>query len=504
MELRTYQGRAVAATQGGWKDFQRQLGVAATGAGKTIMFSHLAATETGRTLILAHREELVNQAVQKLHDATGIFASVERGVQRAIPGHAVIVGSIQSMRRRLRKYQPNAFDLIICDEAHHALSDEWQAVLGHFHGARVLGVTATPDRGDRRNLGQYFQNVAFEIGLLELIADGWLCPLRAMKLHVELDARHLRIKRGEIKADDAAELLLPQVRELARAVAGEIWDRKALIFLPRCDVSEAFALALCEEGIEAAHVAGDSTNREELLSGFRRAGRGAALCNAMLLTEGYDQPDIDCVCVLRPTRSRALYAQMVGRGTRTADGKEFCLLLDPLWITGELDLCKPADLTAVSPLHREKLQARLDEGLDLMAAEGIAKSDVEEALARELEEAQKRRKAPRGFVDPLAWAVGIHDSNLTEYEAVMPWEEEPPTDSQRAELDAAGIWTERMTRGFATVLIERLRERARLGLATPKQVAKLRQFGNPNADVMTKGQAGMWLGHRLAGRKVAF
>lgn len=503
MQLRDYQTRAVGAVQAGWTQWQRQLGVAATGAGKTVMFSHLAAAEKGRTLILAHREELVTQAVEKLRQSTGIFASVEQGASRAMPGHGVIVGSVQSMRRRLKKYAPDAFDLVIADEAHHSLSEEWQAVLGYFESARVLGVTATPDRSDRRSLGMYYQNLAFEIGLLELIGSGYLCPLRALRLGVELDARSLRIKRGDIRADDAAELISPHLMELARAVAAEIWDRKALIFLPRCDVSEAFAAALCAQSIDARHVAGISDDRSEQIEWFAQAGPGSALCNAMLLTEGYDNPDIDCIVCLRPTKSRSLYAQIVGRGTRIADGKEYCLLLDPLWLSGEIDLCRPADLTAGNELHRDKLQARLDEGLDLLAAEAIAQKDVEEALAERLKEAQKMKKAPRGLVDPLAWAVGIHDSNLEQYEPAMPWECEAPTLEQMKELTEWGVWTENMTRGFAEKLLERLAQREALGLASPKQVMKLRQFGEPNADVMTKAQAGYLLGQRLNGRRAA-
>jgi superfamily II DNA or RNA helicase len=499
MNLRPYQQRALESIVAGWSMWRKQLGVAATGSGKTVIFSHLAAAEQGRTLILAHREELVNQAVSKLRQATGIFASVEQGSLRATPGHGVIVASVQSMRRRLAKYAHDAFSLIICDEAHHALSSEWQAVLQHFPEARVLGVTATPDRSDRRALGQYFQNVAFEVGLLELIGEGFLCPLRALRLSVELDTRHLRLRHGDISTNDAADLVTPQLRELAGAVAAEIWDRKALVFLPRCDVSEAFAAALCREGIEARHVAGVTDDREGQLEWFTAAPRGSALCNAMLLTEGYDQPDIDCIVCLRPTRSRSLYAQIVGRGTRTAEGKDFCLLLDPLWLSGEIDLCKPADLTAGNVLHRDKLQARLDEGLDLSAAEVIARQDVEEALAESLLEAQKNRKAPKGLIDPLAWAVGIHDSDLETYEPAMPWEEEPATPKQLQELRGYNIWTENMTRGFAVKLIERIRQRAQLKLASPKQLMKLRQLGEANAEIMTAGQAGMFLRQRFSG-----
>lgn len=501
MELRPYQQRAVDSVAAGWSQFQRQLGVAATGAGKTIIFSHIAAGERGRTLILAHREELVKQAAEKLRAATGIFATVEQGAQTAMPGHGVVVGSIQSVRRRLGKYEPDAFDLIICDEAHHSLAEEWQEVLGRFPSARVLGVTATPDRADRKSLGVFYQNIAFEIGLLELIGAGHLCNLRALRLPVEIDARSIKLRSGaDLSADVASDLLEPRLREVARAAAAEIWDRKTLVFLPRCDVSEKFAEALAAEGIQARHVAGDSEDREARLAWFKTAGPGTALTNAQLLTEGYDQPDVDCILCLRPTKSRALYCQIVGRGTRTAPGKDHCLLLDPLWLSGELSLCQPADLTAPTPQHRAALQVGLDAGLDLQEAESRAKLDVEAALAAQLEEAAKNRKAPKGLVDPLAWAVGIHDSDLEEYEPEMPWEDEPPTESQLKALSQAGICTDRMTRGFASKLLERLGRRAHLGLATPKQVMLLRRLGNPNAETMTREQAGHYIGQRIGGR----
>ena len=497
MKLRDYQRKAVEAVESGWTTHQRQLGVAATGAGKTIMFSHLAERQAGRTLILAHRHELVSQAVQKLHEATGIFASIEKGPSRAIPGHGVIVASVQTMRRRLAKYSPDAFDLVIADEAHHALSAEWQTVLRYFEPAKVLGVTATPDRADKKSLGQYFQGVAFEISLLELICSGYLAPIRTLKLSVEIDVRRLRAKAKEVSADDNAAVISPIIDKLARAVAAEIFDKKTLVFLPRCDVSQQFADALCCRGIDARHVSGDHGDRDGQLEWFKAAGAGSALCNAMLLTEGYDRPDVDCVVILRMTESRSLYAQMVGRGTRLFPGKTCCTVIDPLWITGKLDLCMPADLIATSPMHRAAVQARLDEGASLVEAEKIAQGDVVLLLAKQLKEAEKNRKAPKGLIDPLAWSIGLHDSDLSQYEAAMPWEEESPTGEQLETLGSFGIWTDKMTRGYAVKLLERITKRDSLGLATPKQVVKLRQFRHQNAETLTKAQAGYFLSSKF-------
>lgn len=502
MKLRDYQQIAVNAVEAGWQHAERQLGVAATGAGKTIMFSHLAARQEGRTLILAHREELIEQAVTKLHAATGIFAGVERASQRAMPGHGVIVASVQSMRRRLAKYRPDAFDLIICDEAHHALSPEWRAVLSHFTGCRrVLGVTATPDRADKKSLGKYFQRVAFEVTLLDLIQQGYLAPLRAKRLAVEVDMSALIKTRREISADEAAEAMHPRLVALAREVAEEVWDRKTLVFLPRCDVSEKFADLLSEYGVASRHVSGASVDRAECLEWFAQPGP-RALCNAMLLTEGYDEPSVDAICCLRPTKSRSLYSQIVGRGTRLSPGKDHCLILDPLWLTGEHSLCRPACLTGGNDLHREKLQEQLDLGLDLLEAETVAKVNVEEALARQLAAAAKKRKVPRGMVDPLAYALALHDGALAEYEPTMEWESAPAGDATMRVLADMGLWTDGMTAGYAAALLERIEERRRLGLASPKQVMLLRRMGEANAETMTQTQAGYALSKRI-GRRAA-
>lgn len=505
MILRPYQEKATVAVTTGWAEFQRQLGVAATGAGKTIMFSFLASQEAGRTLILAHRETLVNQAVQKLHSATGIFASVEQGANRAMPGHGVIVASVQSMRSRLSKYKSDAFDLIICDEAHHVLSDDWQKVLAHFPNARVLGVTATPDRADKKSLGQYFQNVAFEVGILELITSGHLCSLRALKLDVKINAGDIAKRKRDYNDQEASDAITPQLAQLARAVASEIWDKKALVFLPRCDVSELFAEALCAEGINARHVQGVSADRDDKLSWFQGAAAGSALCNAMLLMEGYDQPDIDCIVWLRMTKNRSLFMQGIGRGTRLFPDKEFCLVIDPLWICGEVNICQLADIVAPNQLHKEVLQRQLETGLDIVEAEARAKIDVETLLAERIKEARKNKKAPKGMIDPLAWSMGIHDSDLSEYEPTMPWEEENPTAAQVAMLKHWNIWveSESMTRGYALKLLERIKQRDEMGLATPSQVMLMRRLGNPDAETMSKEQASKFIAEDLQRKRRA-
>ena len=503
MNLRPYQQQAFDSITSGWAECQRQLAVIATGGGKTILFSHLAAAEPGRTLILAHRAELIQQAVAKLHAATGIFASVEMGDSRAIPGHGVVVGSVQSMRARLAKYDPQAFDLIIADEAHHALASEWQSVLRHFTSARVLGVTATPSRSDKKVLGSYFQRLACEVTLLDLIRDGFLSPIRALKLPVEVDVSALRTRRGDLAAGDVDGALSPRLEAVLDAAADEIWCRKTLVFLPLCETSRATAEGLRRRGIDARHIAGDSPDREEVKEWFSTPGP-KALCNAMLLTEGYDEPSIDCILTLRATQSGSLYSQIVGRGTRLHPDKEFLLLLDPLWVTGDHRLCKPADICAGSPEHRDALQAQLDLGEDLLEAEVKAQVNLAESLERKLKEAAKK-KAPKGLIDPVAWALALHDGDLAEWEPTMESDSEPATAGQMRDLAEFGLWAEgdRMCRGYAAALLRRVYERKRMGLASPKQVALLRKLGMANADTMTGAEAGYVFSRRLPGRRAA-
>jgi superfamily II DNA or RNA helicase len=498
MTLRPYQQQAVEAVAQGWGQWRRQLGVAATGAGKTIMFAHIAAQEAGRTLVLAHRAELVQQAADKIASATGLDVGVHMAHRIPHAGARVVVASVQTMQRRMAlNYGPDSFALCIADEAHHVLSPQWQEVLGYFGGARLLGVTATPDRGDRKQLREAFDGVAFDIGLLKLISEGYLSPLRATALDVELDAASLRLVAGEISADSAAEVLEPKLEELAREIARHALERKMLVFLPLCSMSERFASLLRAAGLDARHVAGDSPDRAETLHWFASAGKGAALCNAMLLTEGYDQPDVDCIACLRPVRSRALYQQIVGRGTRTAPGKEYCLLLDPLWLTGKHSLCGAPDLVAATPEVRERMAAAMADGADLGEAHRDAEEEAARKLAEALAEKERTARAPKGLVDPLAWSIGIEDVDLATYEPTMAWEEDPPTAKQLAMLERCGLSTGGMTRGLASALISRLIERQKQGLATAKQISLLRRAGHAHAGSMTREEASRLIARQM-------
>lgn len=226
MELRPYQQAAREAIEREWEGGRaRTLLVLPTGCGKTVVFCTVAKDVVdagGRVLILAHRGELLQQAADKLRAATGLGCSVERAEETSAGSwYRVTVGSVQTLMRpkRLARFAPDHFDAIVVDEAHHALSDSYQQVLGHFPGAKVLGVTATADRGDKRDLGQYFESVAYEYTLPTAIREGYLCPIRAETVPVAIDLAGVKVSSGDFAAGDLGTALDPYLGRIADEMA---------------------------------------------------------------------------------------------------------------------------------------------------------------------------------------------------------------------------------------------------------------------------------------------
>lgn len=488
MELRPYQQAALTAVLDEWdRGVDKTLLVLPTGTGKTIVFSAVAEEAVkrgGRVLILAHRGELLDQAADKLHKATGLVSALEKAESSCLGSwYRVAVGSVQSLQRqsRLDRFSPDYFSTIIIDEAHHCLSDSYQRVLSHFKSAHVLGVTATPDRGDMRNLGQYFETLAYEYALPQAIRDGYLTPIKALTVPLHLDLSSVGVQNGDFKAGDLGTALDPYLDAIADEMLKNCADRKAVVFLPLVKTSKKFRDILNAKGFRAAEVNGESDDRAEILREFE-AGKYNVLCNSMLLTEGWDCPSVDCVIVLRPTKVRSLYSQMVGRGTRLSPGKDHLLLLDFLWHTERHELCHPAALVAESPDVAKKMTENIEEAgaaVDIMEAEEQAESDVvaqrEESLAKQLEE-MKRRK--RKLVDPLQFEMSIQAEDLSGYVPTFGWEMGPATDKQRAALEKFGIFPDQVgNAGKAAMLLDRLDKRRSAGLTTPKQIRFLEGRG---------------------------
>lgn len=494
MELRPYQKEAMEAVLSQWETVNKTLLVLPTGCGKTIVFCALSeeAVRRGmRVLILAHRGELLMQASDKMAKTTGLICGVEKAELSAIDSWArIVVASVQTLSRdkRLNRYEADEFDVIIIDEAHHSLTDSYQVIMNYFKNAKVLGVTATPDRGDMRNLGEVYESLAYEYTLPEAIKAGYLVPIKAQTIPLTLDLSAVEMQSGDFKAGDVATALDPYLEQIAEEMASVCKNRKTVVFLPLVATSQKFCDILNSKGFKALEVNGNSKNRAEVLADFE-SGKANVLCNSMLLTEGWDCPAVDCVVVLRPTKVRGLYCQMVGRGTRPAPNKEDLLLLDFLWHTERHELCHPANLICQSEevakamtKNIEKVAESLCPAVDIMDAQSQAESQVlierEEALAKQLRQMRHRKKR---LVNPLQYEMSIQAEDLVNYEPSFGWEMDSPTQKQLGRLEKLGILPDDIeTAGKANQILERLDKRMAQGLTTPKQIRFLesRNFKN--------------------------
>lgn len=489
MELRPYQEEAREAIWREWDDgVLRTLLVLPTGCGKTIVFARVTedcVRNGDRVLILAHRGELLSQAADKIRKSTGLLCATEKAEETCLRSwYRITVGSVQSLCKssRLQKFSQDYFQTIIVDEAHHALSSSYQNILDHFPGAHVLGVTATPDRGDMRNLGQVFDSLAYEYTMPQAIKEGYLSPIKALTIPLKIDMSQVSIHNGDFSVGEIGTALDPYLEGIAEEMEKYCMDRKTVVFLPLIKTSEKFCDILNSHGFSAVEVNGESKDRAEIIRDFEN-GHYNVICNSMLLTEGWDCPAVDCIVVLRPTKVRSLYCQMVGRGTRLAPGKEHLLLLDFLWHTERHELCHPASLICENEEVAQKMTENLEKAagcpVDIEEAEKQASEDVvaqrEEALAKQLSEMKRRKKR---LVDPLQFEMSIQAEDLSGYVPAFGWEMAPPSDKQKQTLEKLGILPDQIDNaGKANKLLERLEKRRNAGLTTPKQIRFLEQRG---------------------------
>ena len=487
-DSRTYQVDAADAIFREWdKGNRKTLLVLPTGTGKTIVFCRVIeriVRQGGRVLVLAHRGELLSQAADKLSRVTGIGCGLEKGESSALDEWwPVVVGSVQTLMRpsRMELYSPDFFTAIIVDEAHHCLADSYQRVLDYF-AANVLGVTATPDRGDMKNLGQYFDSLAYEYSLPRAIRDGFLAPIKALTIPLKIDISAVSTQAGDYQAAALGSALDPYLEQIAEEMVDHCMDRKTVLFLPLIATSKKMQEYLHARGFHAMEVNGESHDRDQTLAAFDRAGPGTTLCNSMLLTEGWDCPSVDCIVPLRATKIRSLFCQMVGRGTRILNGKDYLLLLDFLWNTQKLDLCRPAHLISETADVAAKMTENINEALapvDLIEAEQKAEGDCvadrEEALAKKLAEMRHRKRA---LVDPLQFEMSIAANDLADYVPAFGWEMAPVSDGQRKALEKSGIYSDEIEcSGKAGLILDRIQKRRAEGLTTPKQIRFLEGKG---------------------------
>ena len=491
MELRPYQQQAKDAIFSEWENgIKKTLLVLPTGCGKTIVFAKVAeecVKGGSRVLILAHRGELLDQAADKIGKSTGLGCATEKAEQTCLGSwFRIVVGSVQSMMRekRLNQFPNDYFNTIIIDEAHHCISDSYQKVLRHFPDAEVLGVTATPDRGDMQNLGTVFESLAYEYTLPKAIKEGYLSPIKAVTIPLKIDMSAVGVQAGDFKSGDIATALDPYLESIAEEMEKYCSNKKTVVFLPLVKTSQKFRDILNNHGFKAAEVNGDSKDRAEILEAFDK-DQYNVLCNSMLLTEGWDCPSVDCIVVLRPTKVRSLYCQMVGRGTRLSPetNKDHLLLLDFLWHTERHGLCHPASLICESAEVAQKMTENMEKDagcvIDIEEAEKTASEDVvaqrEEALAKQLSEMKRRKKR---LVDPLQFEMSIQAEDLSGYVPAFGWEMAPPSEGQKKTLEKLGILPDAIENaGKASKILDRLDKRRREGLTTPKQIRFLESRG---------------------------
>lgn len=509
LPLRPYQKEAIAALWEGWMDpdVLHQLLSMATGCGKTVVFSELARemAELGRrSLILAHTDELIDQAIKRFTETTGMKAGREKAESYASRFEKVVVGSVQSMQGALRlsSWPKDHFFAVIVDEAHRALADSYQRVLQHFvaGGARVVGVTATVDRGDKRGLGEFFHRVAYDYGLLRAVRDGWLVRPIVKTMPVRIDLRGVTTKTTSEGTDldrgQVGERLIPFLGAIADAIKGEIHDEKVLIFMPSIETAQLMSGALNAAGVTSKWVAGGYNicpDRAERIAGHKR-GDFQALTNMAVLTEGYDDDSIKNIICLRATKIRSLYAQIIGRGTRpiadivhwlneastpearcrliSLSSKPNVKVLDFLWLYEKHDLCTPASLVTKDP---RVAQLMLGQDGDLLELEEQAERDLLKKLE---EEVKKNAKRKARTIDPLALATHLRDLEIADYEPVTEHDAAPITPKQRRVLQNNGIKVEALKgRGHASLIIGRILDRHAKGLATMRQVQFFGRLG---------------------------
>lgn len=344
LELRDYQSECVNAIDK--MNNGSGLVCMATGLGKTVVFSRIK--RKGKVLIISHREELVHQPL-KYYDCP---CGVEQGSETS-HGEQVISASVQSLIRRLDKFSPDEFDIIITDEAHHAAAESYKKIYSYFRPRIHVGFTATPNRGDKVRLDDVFSSIIFNRDLKWGIMNDWLSDVKCMRVEVSYNLTKVKRRMGDFIVSDLDKTINTK---LANKEIKDIYSKYArgqtLIFA--ASVSHAKNIAAEIEGAEC--VSADTKNRKEIIDRFT-SRQIPCLVNCMVFTEGTDMPLVETVIIARPTQNPSLYTQMVGRGLRKAEGKKYLTLIDCVGVTGKLDICTAPTLMGLDigdvPEHRK-------------------------------------------------------------------------------------------------------------------------------------------------------
>lgn len=404
MELRPYQEEARVRVHEEIEKGNNPLLIMATGTGKTHVFSHIEKDYVDRgqrVLTLAHLDPLISQAARQIHDITGIIPHVEQAKEWADVNHQLVIASVPTLRgERLQRFPKDNFGLVVTDEAHHGPAKSYQNIYEHFTSPH-LGVTATADRADRKTLGHIYNSIAYEYTIADAIEDGWLVPIKGKRVtDFDIDLSELRIARGDYQDGDLERIIAQYIAPISKAAAEETKGRKTLLFLPTVAASELTAEALRAHGVAAEAISGQDSREEQRRKRLAfKKGEITHLASCNLLLEGYDEPSIEAIVMLRPTTSRGLYTQAIGRGTRLHPGKEDLLLVEFTYNSAHHSLVRPYDLMAKAGFEdrvREKAAAAYDGSPQdileaLKAASAVAhdfETLIQDAIVRDYEWAE--------------------------------------------------------------------------------------------------------------------
>lgn len=336
--LRPYQQEAldniVSFSQ---KGINRQLIVLPTGAGKTVIFSHLPLIkkDTLPMLVLAHRAELLHQAQEKIAWSNpDLTIEIEQGEHHA--GHTdVVVASVPTMGRsqstRIEKYSPDYFNTIVIDEAHHAAAPSYRRILDYFNNQFTLGVTATPQRSDNTRLTDVFDEIVYYKTIQDLIEEGYLSSLVGYRIKTSTDISGVATHEGDYVASQLEAVIDNPERNAAivSSYNAIVPGSKAIVFCAGVQHAKNVALSFQQSKIETELILGETSeeDRRNIFARFK-SSQTKVLVNVGVLTEGFDEPSVETIILARPTRSTLLYTQIVGRGTRLYEGKQHCAVLD--------------------------------------------------------------------------------------------------------------------------------------------------------------------------------
>jgi superfamily II DNA or RNA helicase len=471
VELWPHQCQALAAVHGAVQRGQKSgLLVMPTGAGKTVTFLTVSQELAWPTLTLVHRDELVQQTVKTAARAwPGARVGVIQGTRDEWRGRQdLVVGSVQSLHaRRLAGMPRDRFPLVVVDEAHHTPAQTYLNILSHFQSRFLLGVTATPKRLDGVGLADWFgPEPLYTYSIRQAIRDGVLVDVSQFKVQTGVDLDAVESRGGDFAEAALADAVNTPARNkaLVEAYLERAADRRAIVFAVDLDHVAALALAFREAGVPCVTVTGKDPleARRRALADFA-AGLYRVLVNCQVATEGFDDPEVSCILMARPTQSRSLYVQCVGRGLRRCDatGKRDCLIIDAT------DNCKRHKLvTATSLLSEEEERGQGDD--DEEREEGTP----------------EKRERPESD-QPIVWRLEQVSPwpelpNLEGYVPSRAWHGDPASPSQVRFLASFGLdVTRALTKGEATFLLDRaVKLDAEFPIpATPRQEQFLRRAG---------------------------